>query len=365
MSDDGWTTGPTETPKPKHRARRKSSILNPAKGLLDAVRFIKPAQKKKGSIGEQHCIINAGWIVASNDVLTIGTPIKEEFCAYPHTYSLEEALKQVGEDLSISTPDEGMSIVSGDFKAVIETTEAEQLPITGPDANSAPLDDRVKDAMKVLAPIPDESSEKVTKASVMLQTGSAVATNGYTLVEYWHGCNLPPNVLIPKQAANAIAKTKKTLVGFGYSGPSATFWFEDGSFIKTQLFNEPYPDYAKLLECEDCKPWDVPKEFFKAVKTIEKFSEEGFVLFEGGKVVSHEVEVEASTYKLDGLPERMSFTAKNLTVVEKVFKTVYFTKVLGDEGKEFSRAFFFGENVRGAVSGISWTKYEDKGSTQR
>jgi len=335
-----------EKPKKKPRGRRKKAT--PASGLLNAIKFIKPCQKKTGTIEQRHCFIQGNWIAATNGILTIGTKIHENLSACPQTLQLEEALKQVGEDLSITQLSElGISVVSGDLKVLVPCIPANQLVIPAPDQKIAVIDDRIKAAMSVLHPLVTEGAAIAAYASVLLQSGSAAATNGKAIVEYWHGLDLPPNTLIPKAAAKAIATTKKTLNGFGCSGSSATFWFEDDSFIKTQLFAEDYVNYQAHFR-DDLNPWPIPDEFFKAIKTIAKFTKSGIVYFEENKLASDEMEAEASTYEMEGLPEGLSFNTKYLLMVQSVFEKVHFDK--SETG--VPRAYFFGDNVRGLVLGV-------------
>ncbi len=338
---------PVAPPKRKHRARRKKAT--PATGLLEAIKFIKPCQKKTGTIAQRHCCIRGNWIVATNEILTIGTKIQEDLAACPQTIQLEEALKQVADDLSITQLSENsLSVLSGGLKAVVPCVGFDQITIPAPDENIAPIDDRIKTALSVLAPLVTEGAEKAELASAMLQSGTAVALNGHAVVEFWHGIDLPPNVLLPKAAIKAIVGTKKTLSGFGYSGHSATFWFEDDSFIKTQLYGEQYPNYKKFFEQGDLNPFEIPAEFFKAVKTIDKFTKSGIVHFEGGKVASNELENEASTYTIPGLPEGLKFHSKNLLAVQKAFEKVCF-KV---QENGLPHAYFFSQYARGLVLGI-------------
>ncbi len=341
----------TEAPKTKHRGRRKKSeSINPAKGLAEALKFLKPVQKKTGSVQQQFCMISGNWAAASDEVMTIATKVEEDLSVCPQTAQFEEALKKTGEDLSITQLSQtALSVVSGAFKAVIPCVPFDNLSISAPDAPCAVIDDRLKEAFAVLAPLATEGAPNAAYASVLLQSGSAVATNGFMLVECWHGIDLPPGMLLPKAAVAAILKSGKPLAKFGYSGPSATFWFDDESFIKTQLYGERYPHYAPLFECEGLNPWPVPAEFFTAVRSIEAFTRNGVLYFENGKLASNELENEASTYIIEGLPEGMGFNAKYLLMVEKSFQSVHF-----DEAS--NKAFFFGENVRGVVMGIERTK---------
>lgn len=329
----------------KHRARRAKTTANPAASLLAALKFVAVAQKKTGTVQQQFGMISGNWAAASNGVLTVATKVEEDLSACPHTYQLIDALSKVGEDLSITQlSPTSLAVVSGAFRALIPCAGFADVGITGPDERCAVIDDRVKAAFEAVMPLATDGAQHAHLAAVLLQSGSAVATNGHVLAEYWHGIDLPP-MLIPKASAVAIVKAGKALTGFGYSGPSATFWFEDDSFIKTQLFAEQFPNYQPLFACEGLNPWPVPDEFYKAVRSIESFSRSGIVYFENGMLASNEQETEASTYKIEGLPEGMGFNAKYLLMVESSFKKVHF-----DE--QSNKAFFFGENVRGVLMGI-------------
>ena len=335
-----------EAPKKKHRARRaKTTAVNPAASLLAALKFVAVAQKKAGTVQQQFGMISGNWAAASNGVLTIATKVEEDLTACPHTYQLIDALSKVGEDLSITQlSPTSLAVVSGAFRALIPCVGFGDVGITGPDERRAVIDDRIKAAFEAVLPLATDGAQHAHLAAVLLQSGSAVATNGHVLAEYWHGIDLPP-MLIPKASAVAILKAGKALTGFGYSGSSATFWFEDDSFIKTQLFAEQFPNYQPLFNCEGLNPWPVPDEFYKAVRSIESFSRSGVVYFENGMLASNEQETEASTYKIEGLPEGMGFNAKYLLMVEPSFKNVHFEE-------SSNKAFFFGENVRGVIMGI-------------
>ena len=334
-----------EAPKKKHRARRAKTTANPAASLLAALKFVAVAQKKTGTVQQQFGMISGNWAAASNGVLTVATKVEEDLSACPHTYQLIDALSKVGEDLSITQlSPTSLAVVSGAFRALIPCVGFGDVGITDPDERCAVIDDRVKTAFEAVMPLATDGAQHAHLAAVLLQSGSAVATNGHVLAEYWHGIDLPP-MLIPKASAVAIVKAGKALTGFGYSGPSATFWSEDDSFIKTQLFAEQFPNYQPLFECEGLNPWPVPEEFYKAVRSIESFSRSGVVYFENGMLASNEQETEASTYKIEGLPEGMGFNAKYLLMVESSFKNVHFDELS-------NKAFFFGENVRGVLMGI-------------
>lgn len=327
-------------------AKRKPKS-NATASLIAALKFIAPTQKKNGTIEQQFCIIFNHWLIASNGILTAACPVQDDLNACPHSLLLLEALKECGEELVITQLDKfNLSVRSGEFKAIIACVSFDEIYNNdlAPDAICANIDNKIKDALNAVLVVADDVSSNVAFSSVLLQSGSAVATNGVSLLEYWHGIDLPPNMLIPKASAKAIAKQSKNLVGFGYSGSSATFHFEDGSFYKTQLFNERYPAYENLFPVS-VDPWPLPLEFWQAVETIAVFSKEGKLFFEDGLICSHEQESQASTYRLDGLPDEMGFNAKNLMRVKHAMQTAAF---YADRGE----VIFFGENIRGILKGL-------------
>lgn len=126
---------PPETKVKKPRARRKKKAeRNPAEGLIAALKFILPAQKKNGTIQQQHCFIGNGWLVAANETLTIATKIEEDLNACPQTHAFLEALSNCSEELQITQLSEtALSVKSGPFQAQISCVAANQLALSGPD----------------------------------------------------------------------------------------------------------------------------------------------------------------------------------------------------------------------------------------
>jgi hypothetical protein len=89
---------------------------------------------------------------------------------------------------------------------------------------------------------------------------------------------LPANVLLPKAAVHAVASCSKPLTGFGYNGNSATFYFGNDAFIKTQLFDGRYANYLPLLDVPTL-PGPLPVDFFAALDKVSGFAE-GTVYFD-------------------------------------------------------------------------------------
>lgn len=338
--------------KPRSRARKQAAgvsskkTANPAASLIAALKFVAVAQKKAGPTNIQFAHITHHWAAAFDGVLTVAAPVEEDLEACPHTLQFIDALSKAGDELAITQLTANtLAVASGVFLALVPCVGFDEVPIPAPDPQCAVIDDRIKTALAAVAGLATEGAPNATYAAVLLQANSAVATNGAALLEYWHGIDLPPGMMIPKVAAAAIAKASKTLTGFGYSGASATFYFEDGSFIKTQLYGERYPNYQTVFEVEGVNPWPIPEDFYKGVRAIESFSPNGHVFFEDGAVLSKMHKEEASTYRIEGLPERMGFSVKLLLAVEHAFKSAHFDAAT-------NKAVFFGENMRGVLMGL-------------
>lgn len=326
----------------KPRARRKIEG-NPAASLIAALKFIEPAQKKVGTPQQQFSMMLNHWLVASNGVLTIGTKIEEDLQAFPHTLQLLDALSKVSGDLTIGQINEGcMSVTSGAFNALIPC--AAPFDILPPDPQIAVINDRIRDALDSVQVLATDGAPDAVCAAVLLQGQTAVATNRHAIIEHFHGVDLPPNLLLPKASVQAIVKTKKPLTGFGFSESSATFYFDDGSFIKTQLYKENYPDYQRLLNVPT-NAFPLPQGFFSAVHAIESFSENGQVFFKKGVMHSHPDSGKATTYKVEGLSDDMGFNSKYLIMLELGIKTADFQPLQ-------RKMFFFGNDCRGCIMGL-------------
>ena len=313
-----------------------------AANLLKALKFIEPAQAKNGTPNETHCLCVGGWIGASNGILTIGSPIEDDISGCPHTKKFIEACKQVGNEMSITSDEHSLTVVSGDFRAVIPCRKID-LPM--PDVAEVALNPLLSDAMDILNPLLVKDAPRAVLSSALLQSDTIVATNGKALIEFNHGSYIPQSCLIPKQCLQAIIKSKKALAWFGCSESSATFWFEDGSFIKTQLYRSSYENYHMFFHNEPPEMFEVHDEFFKAVRVIKEHSTKGRLYFEDGKVMSKETEQEASSYVIPGLPDGMVFQADLLLSIKKACSEMSFIP-------EKHLMFFKNDNCRGVLYAV-------------
>lgn len=325
------------------RARAKKSKMNEAAAsLVDALKFVAPTQKKSGGIQETHVVMFNNMLIGSNGILTIGYPIEEDLNACPNSELLLAALNKCGETFSITKSDETSIVINSDqFQATIPCVDINEMSLSHPDQNIAEIGNTIKDGFKQIMFLATKGSKHVLTASIMLRPNSMVATNNIVILEYWHGYDLPPNILVPKECATSVAKCKRDLTGFGFSGATATFWFDDKSFVKCKLFEEEYPNIDAILN-KTLNPFPPVDDFFKAIKAVDAASRTGKVIFTETGVQSHNEINEGSKYEIEGLPVGKVYDSKNLIKCEPFCDRIDFTSYNG-------QAFFFGENIRGAI----------------
>jgi len=329
----------------KPRARKPKSEPQEPSALLSALHFIAVAQNSEGLPYQTHCRIANGILSASNGGMSAGIKVDDSLRVCPHTATLINALSKCTEAISITELDSGrLSVKSGKFRALVPCVPFDDIVPVQPDPACAEVTDAVKTALLHVSGVLDDKATEPLTSCVMLQAYSAVATNRHVILEAWHGIDLPPNIQIPRSSALAICKTDKPLKAFGFSENSATFYYADDSFIKTQLFSCTYPDLSSILIAEsDANAWPLPVDFFEAIDNIASFSNDNTVYFGKNLVKSHADINEGATFELEGSPEGIIFNIGYLKLIKAHAKRIHFmynTKGL---------AVFFGDGVRGGI----------------
>lgn len=330
-------------PKP----RIKPEQTKPA--LLQALEFVSCVSEKLGAPNETHVGLRNNMAIAFNGIIAAGAPIPETIYCHPHTLLFMEALSKCNESYSITQLDnERLSIKSGKFKATVPCLDPLLMQDAQPDPLIAPVTNKFKEAVEAVGVLASETSLQVVTASILMNGASVIATNGKMLLEYWHGLDLPPNVPLPKEFVKALAKQKKNLIGFGFSGNSATFWFEDGCWLRTQLYAEQWPDVSRILNRE-ANLWTIDPQFFNALDAVASFSEDGNVYSRLNMLCSHADEGVGASYECSGIPNGFVYPIKQLKLIQPYCKTIdYMANGIHDSSYCL---VFMGDAMRGVISG--------------
>lgn len=331
------------------RARKPKSSAAP--GLAAALAFVLPAQKKDGEPWQSHCRIENNWLIGFNGIFAAGMQIEEDFSACPNTGLLAAAISKCGDKIAITQASETtLSVRSGRFRATVPCLPPGHAPSVEPDAACAVVDDRLKVGFGLLAPMLEDTAPRVLQTAVLLQANTMVGSNGAMLIETFHGIDLPPGIMVPRATALAISKCPKKLAQFGFSQNSVTFYYEDGSFIKSQLFSGQYPDYRAVFS-DNCNYWPLPDGFFEGIKAIEAFSKASTnaVEFtsEGMRVFAEDGRTESGAFEIEGLPPNRRFNIDFLKISMSVLHRI-------DLATDESALMFLSEdgNTRGVIKGL-------------
>ena len=336
-------------PRPKKRETPQSSTNT----FVDALRFVGAVTKDVGAPFETHVSLGGNWASAFNGVLASGVKIQEDIYACPNNKILIEALSKCGEHISITQLDNGrLSIKSDKFKAVVPCIDPVSIQIGTPDEPIAVIDNRLKSAIEAVGILADPNAQSVAAASILLAGQSTIATNGHIMFEYWHGIDLPHGLALPKAVVPALAKNNKTFSKFGFSSSSATFFFNDDSWLKTQFYAEQWPEVRHILDTK-ANLWPVPKDFFTALAAVAPFSPDGLVHFDKEVLRSHNVEGVGASYEVSGLPKGPIFNAKQLQLIKPYAETIDF--MAKGPNHIHSMLVFYGGSIpiRGMITGRS------------
>jgi len=313
--------------------------------LLTALQFIAPVMERKGTLSETHCSLSQNQASAFNGLIAMGHPITEDITAYPCHAPLLAALSQSRSGASISIKDNGdLFISAAPFRATIKGVRVNQIQTTSPDPMIAALPATFFAALPTLVKIIKDEDSNAAKCSLLLQSGSMIATDGVMLIEAWHGASMP-SLMLPKEAAVTLAKIKEPLVGFGFTANrSVTFWYENKAWFKTQLQDVKFPDLSFITNLA-VSPAVVPTGFADAIKACRAHTEDedSAVYLADNALQSHALAEEGAVYEVQGLPGGQIFNGKYLAMVADIASGIDFSVRL----REDRILGFVGNGVRG------------------
>ncbi len=321
----------------------------PKSSLITAIEFCSCVSEKVGAPYETHIGLRNNWAIAFNGFVAAGSPISEDIECYPHTMLLIDALSKCDENYSLTKLDnDRLAIKSGKFKAIVPCLDPELMQRVEPDPQIVGITNKFKEAVEAVGVIASENANHVLTASVLMNGQTVISTNRVMVLECWHGLDLPPDVPLPKQFVAALAKQKKNLTGFGFSSNSATFYFEDGCWLKTQLYSDKWPDISRVLNVQ-ANLWPIDDGFYKALAAVAPFSEDGNVYFDTNLLMSHSDTTAGAQHECAGLPKGVVYPIKQLTIIKPYVQKIDWI-ANGVHDSSYCLVFY-GETMRGVIAG--------------
>lgn len=310
------------TPKPK-------PAENP---LLEQLRFIASILAKKGEPAETCCVIANGAITAHNKPLSAGILTEAAITANPPAHQLLAALERCKDGYAMSELRGTVTVNSGPLRVNLPTVAG--LVPSAPDGYRADLGPGLFEAIGLIQHIADEDAEHIQSASICVQEGWVSSTNRNVILQAFHGLNLP-TMMLPVRFVKRVNSVGKGIKGFGHSDSSFTVFFDDNSWMRTQLMEaEPLP-YARV--CNWDGPWQAMPDIWEALDNV--------IPFRGN---SDAVEVCDSRIQTPTASHDAPWEEPNIRVNADYLKAVkpFMENYAVDKGK----LYFYKQPVRGVIA---------------
>jgi hypothetical protein len=138
------------------------------------------------------------------------------------------------------------------------------------------------------------------------------------------------------------------IAAFSFSEGSFTIYFENGAWLKTQLYQEAYPKIERIVDyMNNATPTEIPAELWTAIAAVAPHSANGQLFFAHNQIRSHSTIIEGAQHTCDGLP---FVCALNF----KVMRPVRDMMVKADWTTHNDMVVFYGDQVRGLLMKIKW-----------
>lgn len=349
----------TNMARPRKTAAEKTKAAEAkvSNDLLSAVQFCAGGYREGGETYASHAMIYGGYITTYSGVVMYGARVDTQLHAYPHYGLLLAALKATDGDAVQITQlsPERLSIRGKSIKTVVPCVSDHTLVArTNPDPPISALDNRMRDGFAIMKQIASKSGEYVMDSAVLIRNGDMIACDRQMLGMYWHG-NGFPNVTVPADFVEAILKIAKPLVSFGYTpDQSLTFYFEDGSFVRTQLYADLFPDVSKAIPPHWNGLLQLPDGFFEALAKIKPFVKktQGYVLFNDDNISTDATDDVGTVVRLPGLQEAPSGISLDHMLSLRGFVTHL-------DYLDEKKCRFMGPNFCGVVANFAFERPED------
>lgn len=314
--------------------------------MLRELKFVMGAVSKKDMIpAMKHFAIEGGRVRAYNGVLALSSPIPFNIDCYPKADMLYKAIANCDETVTLSlTPAGKLSVKSGAFRALISCVEKSEVHLE-PTGDVVQCDGEVLlKAFKLLEPMIGDDASRPWANGILLRGESAFATCNVVLCEYWMGSPFPHVVNIPAAAVREVIRVGEAPTHLQMDENSISFMYDDGRWIRTQLFSTEWPDLSKILE-RGCNAIEVDTRIFDALGKLKPFVDKSSrVIFKPGEVATHDAEEEGGHIELAGSVMQGIYSLEMLSLLKGLATHADFTTYP-------KPCLFYGDRLRGAIVG--------------
>lgn len=321
--------------------------------MLDSLRFVATAVAKKDYVPElSHYKIANGRVTGYNGILALSSDIDMDLNIYPHAASFLAAIRACpAETIALSvTPAGKLAIKSGSFKSFVMCLDDIGQPFVEPEGETIELGEHFMAGIRALTPAMGIDASRPWAMGIKLQGGSMYATNNVMIAEYWHGQDIPIDVVIPAIAVNELLRIKINPIRVQVTENSLTFWFSETRWLRTALVDAtawPIARVMPLLGQETGEMLPFPEGFASAIETLKPFlGEHGSVYMSPTQYSTSKHDGEGSSVAIatTGVTEMQAYSHTQLTLLTQIA-----TKI--DWSKYPNPCSFSADRLRGVVVG--------------
>lgn len=322
--------------------------------MLDQLKFVQRALARRDIIPTlTHFRIEDGRVSAFDGNLSLSAPVDIGFNAAPAGSLFLQALNACDDTVSLSLVDKKIHVRSGSFRTVVPCVDLADVPTSLPCGSVISTPTSLLTALQTLEPFIGTDASRPWACGIWLHGQSAFATNNVIVVEYWLGVDLPDSN-IPASAVRELLAVKKELVSLQVSDESITFHYEDGRWIKTNLYSTQWPNIWQVLDpaCDGATFSEVPAGLKEACEKLVRFNDKHDVrCYLRGQDVSttqRGLEEGGALVELAGLPHKGCYNTAHLAKVLTVAK--------GVDWERHKRLPFIGDRLRGVMVGLHYNE---------
>lgn len=320
--------------------------------MLDALRFVAAAVARKDYVQDlQHFRIKDGRVTGFNGVVALSSDIDVDLDIHPNASKMLAAIKACPGTIALNmTPAGRLAIKSEKFKSFVECLPQESAQFPEPEGEAVDLGENFMPGIRALAPAMGIDASRIWAMGIKLQNQSMFATNNVMLVEYWHGTDIPLDVVIPDVCVKELLRIGENPTRVQVNDRCITFWFGEKRWLRSQLIEPtgwPMAIMDKVLASSDGEQLAFPPGFFEAVDTLKPFLGDAGSLYLTAQSLgtsSHDGEGTSIDVVTPGVTDMQAYHHRQLTVLGEIAKTIDWTGYP-------QPCMFRGDRLRGALIG--------------
>jgi len=275
--------------------------------MLDALRFTASAVAKRDIVPElTHYRLKDGRVSSFNGRIGLSAPIDLDLDILPSAVPLIHAIRACPEAEGIAlniTPSGRLAVRSGPFKAFIQC-----LPDDGqhfavePQGESIDPGPHLMAGIRAIAPIMGIDASRPWCMGIRLNGPLMYATNNIVLVKYYHGSQIPLDVVIPSDAVSELLRINESPERVQVTDNSISFHFSGERWLHSQLLNReswPHTSVERALDRSLGEQVKLPDRFAESLSVLKPFlNERGSIYLDGTFLSTSQFEGEGASIEV-------------------------------------------------------------------